>query len=171
MSCVVISSVANPSSKVNLLATTIAKSLSTHVLNIAERNLPLCDGYTCYKDKDVIRLQEQISAADSFILCSPVYCYDINAILKNFIELCGAQLKKKVVGIAVSAGGSKSYMAPMNLIQALMLDSRCYVVPRYVYAVGDDYDSEEKIFKPELTERLDALATAVTSLSNALKTS
>ncbi|MDC0036746.1 hypothetical protein OAJ27_00690 [bacterium] len=62
-------------------------------------------------------------------------------------------------------------MAPMNFIQSLMLDFRCYVVPRYVYAVGDDYDSEEKIFKPELTERLDALATAVTSLSNALKTS
>ncbi|MDC0036747.1 NAD(P)H-dependent oxidoreductase [bacterium] len=94
MSCVVISSVANPSSKVNLLATAIAQSLSTDVLNIANLNLPLCDGYACYKDDGVIRLQEQISAADSFIFCAPVYCYDINAVLKNFIELCGAQLKK-----------------------------------------------------------------------------
>jgi len=41
------------------------------------------------------------------------------------------------------AGGRSSYMAVMNLANSLMLDFRCLIVPRFVYATGDDFENDQ----------------------------
>ena len=165
MSILVISSAHNPDSKVNIIASEIAKFGTLEFLNIATLDLPLCDGYSCYQNPEVIKLQKQINSATGFILCSPVYCYDMNAIMKNFIELCGQQLTNKAIGIAVSAGGTRSYMAPMSMIQSLMLDFRCKVVPRYVYLTSEDFEPSTSILKNESQKRLEELASSVVNLT------
>ncbi len=64
----------------------------------------------------------------------PVYNYDVNAVAKNFIELMGEDaLGNKTVGFMLSAGGGGSYMAVMPFANSLMLDFRCWIVPRFLY--------------------------------------
>ena len=168
MTIQVVSFLHNPNSKLNLLANEIANVSSTSVLNIAELDLPLCDGFTCYKDPKVIALQEQLKNISSFIFCSPIYCYDVNAITKNFIELCGQQLSSKVIGIAVTAGGSKSYMAPLSFIQSLSLDFRCHIPPKYLYVESADYDDNLKQFKTDIQHRIQDLVNNVVEYSRLL---
>ena len=72
----------------------------------------------------------------------PVYNFDINAAAKNAIELAGRQLENKVAGFLCSAGGQKSYMSVMAVANSLMLDFRTVILPRFVYATGEDFEGD-----------------------------
>ena len=85
----------------------------------------------------------------------PVYNYDVNAVAKNYIEHMGKDaLEAKTVGFLLSAGGAGSYMAVMPFANSLMLDFRCWIVPRFLYV---SKDLEEGRLPAPLEERLDGL--------------
>lgn len=162
MSCIVFSTTTFKNSKVDSLAVEInsdlkSKNIDSSYLNVGELNLPICDGYTCYEDPNVISLQKRTQKADGFIFCSPVYNYDVNAICKNLIELCGQSFIDKPVGIAVVAGGEKSYMSPIGFINSLMLDFRCLIIPRFIYATGADYSENNVLSSDDIKKRISQL--------------
>ena len=104
---------------------------------------------------------ELTTAASHILFAVPVYNYDVNAVAKNYIELMGEDaLGGKTVGFLVSAGGQASYMSIMGFANSLMLDFRCWIVPRFLY-VARDFPGEE--LPAELDERLDGLLTALLS--------
>ena len=169
MSCIIFSSIHSTSSKVDQLALKIhdifsKKDIKSTHINIGQLDLPICDGYSCYSDPKVKTLQEEVSKASGFIFCSPVYCYDVNAICKNLMELCGQGFKNKPAGIAVVAGGSKSYMAPLSFINSLMLDFRSLIIPRFIYATGDDFNTNNQVCSADIEKRINQLADAYSKL-------
>jgi FMN reductase len=97
----------------------------------------------------------------------PIYNYNVAATSKNFLELTGKAWSQKVVGIMAAAGGDLSYLAVMPIMTSLMIDYRCIMVPRYVYATGaaftDDALTDEKIL-----ERMQTLADEFEHLSTKL---
>ena len=96
--------------------------------------LPICDGDNCYDNPNVDIMKGYIETSSSIILASPIYNYDLNAVAKNLIELTGNSWTDKLIGFISSAGGKGSYMSPMSFINSLMLDFRCIIIPRFVYA-------------------------------------
>jgi FMN reductase len=86
------------------------------------------------------------------LIATPVYNYNINAALKNLIELTGSAWTDKVVGFICSAGGKNSYMSVMSLANSLMLDFRSIIIPRFVYSDDDNEQLDSSIKK-----RLDQL--------------
>ena len=76
----------------------------------------------------------------------------------------------KVVGFLCAAGGRGSYMSVMSLANSLMLDFRCLIVPRFVYATGEDFNDDgtpnETIARrtDELCETSSALSVAAQQL-------
>ena len=52
-----------------------------------------------------------------------------------------------------------SYMSIMSLANSLMLDFRCVILPRFVYATGSDF-AGEKITNADVVRRLRQLAEA-----------
>jgi len=107
-------------------------------IDLAECSLPLCDGGPCYTDPKVKKLTAKIKGAKGIILATPVYNFNASASAKNLIELTADAWNNKVVGFISAAGGQSSYMAPMGLINSLMLDFRCLIVPRFVQAIRDE---------------------------------
>ena len=73
---------------------------------------------------------------DGIVVATPIYNYDASAAAKNLVELTGRAWQNKVVGFLCAAGGDGSYMSIMALANSLMLDFRCVIVPRFVYATG-----------------------------------
>ena len=171
MTCIVFSSIHSTTSKVDQLASQIQISLENasikakHI-NVGQLDLPICDGYNCYSDPKVLSLQEETKNATGFIFCSPVYNYDVNAVCKNLIELCGQSFKNKPVGIAVVAGGNKSYMAPISFINSLMLDFRSLIIPRFIYATGTDFDANNKVNSEDILNRINQLVKSYSKLSS-----
>ena len=135
-------------------------------LDLREHNLPLCNGSTVYGNPTVREVHRRIEAADAAIMVLPIYNYDGNAAAKNLIELTGRAWQHKTVGFVCSAGGRASYMSIMSLANSLMLDFRCVIVPRFVYA--DDSDFTGDGIDPVVVERLEGLARKTAQMAEAL---
>lgn len=152
-----------PGSHSRLLGQFLADELGGEHVDLREFPLPMCDGESAYGDPNVGKLSAKIAAARVVLLAVPIYNYDGNAAGKNLIELTGKAWEDKIVGFACAAGGESSYMSIMGLANDLMLDFRCVILPRFVYATGDDFDGVQ-ITSPEIKARLKQLADAARRL-------
>lgn len=172
MSLLVLSCSLNPESNSRLLARAAHEALlagghATTFLDLRDLSLPLCDGAAAYGHPAVAPARTAIQSARGILAATPVYNYDANAALKNLIELTGKAWENQVVGFACAAGGPNSYMAIMGLANSLMLDFRCTIVPRFVFATERDF-SGETITNADVAARTAELAREVTRMAAAL---
>jgi FMN reductase len=144
-----------------------AKLGATNTLvDLREFVLPLCDGESAYDHAHVATLSALIEAARVIIVATPIYNYDANAAAKNLIELTGSSWEDKTVGFLCAAGGGSSYMSIMGLANSLMLDFRCLIIPRFVYARGEDFTEKGKP-TADLSKRIAQLAETSMKIRNA----
>jgi NAD(P)H-dependent FMN reductase len=141
-------------------------SADAALIDLRETPLPMCDGGAAYQHESVAPLAAAISQADPILLAVPVYNYDANAAAKNLIELTGRAWTGKVVGFLCAAGGQGSYMSVMSIANSLMLDFRCLIVPRFVYATGDDFN-EDGSLNESIIRRTDELCDTASGLVQA----
>ncbi|HEV2839943.1 MAG TPA: NAD(P)H-dependent oxidoreductase [Chthoniobacterales bacterium] len=137
-------------------------------LDISELGLPLCDADKCYTQPAAQKLSATIEAADAILVATPVYNYDVSAAAKNMVELTGSAWEDKIVGFLCAAGGMNSYMSVMAFANSLMLDFRCTIIPRFVYATGNAFDGEALKDK-KVAERIEELAVEVVRFGQALR--
>jgi FMN reductase len=168
----VISSSLRSSSRSRILAEYLceyyeSQQVSCAFLDLRALNLPLCDGETAYGHPDVAKCAKLITEARVIIAATPVYNYDVCAALKNLVELTGDSWEDKVVGFLCAAGGASSYMSVMSLADSLMLDFRCLIIPRFVYATRNDF-SDAKVPTEEVKGRIARLAQASLAIKNAV---
>ena len=168
----VISASLHPESRSRLLARACHERLEAagrevQLLDLAETLLPMCDGANAYGDLACKRAMELVQAASAIFIAAPVYNYDVNAACKNVIELTGDAWENKIVGFLCAAGGNASYMSIMAVANSLMLDFRCVIVPRFVYATGGAF-REGVIADPEIARRTEELCEEVTRFAHAL---
>jgi FMN reductase len=58
-------------------------------------------------------------------------------------------------------------MSVMSLANSLMLDFRCYIIPKFVFATKNDFE-EKKIVNPEIKDRIEELGSELIRVSSAL---
>jgi FMN reductase len=113
----------------------------------------------------VVRVKEELRAATHVLMAIPVYNFAASAAAKNIVEYMGsAELEGKTVGFLCAAGGPRGYMGVLGLANTLMLDFRCWIVPRFVHAtrtdveagivVSDDIKERIRLLTTELFERV-----------------
>lgn len=165
----IVSTSLNPDSNSRLLAQEAVRILAaegadSQLLDLRDHPLPLCDGGAAYGHPNVARVRDLLAQAEAVIIATPIYNFDGNAALKNLIELTGRAWENKTVGFLCAAGGKASYMSIMALANSLMLDFRCLIVPRFVYATADDF-TEGKLTDGEQLKRVAQLARATVRLA------
>lgn len=169
----VISSSLHPNSRSRILAHACIKRLATSgeeykLFDLAQSPLPACDGATAYGDPNVQALGNLIEQADAILIASPVYNYDVNSAAKNAVELTGQVWTGKIVGMMLAAGGQGSYMSAMGLANSLMLDFRCIIVPRFIYATGDAFEGDA-LADEEMQHRVETLVDDTLFMATALR--
>ncbi len=169
----ILSSSLHPTSRSRILAREVevrleSRGCETSVFDLSQRTLPLCDGATAYGDEEVVALSKLIRDAESIFVASPVYNYDVNAAIKNAVELTGKAWTGKVVALMLAAGGQGSYMSAMGLANSLMLDFRCLIVPRFVYCTGENFAGDE-LADEDIAGRIDQLVIETLRIADALK--
>ena len=140
-----------------LVADYTALGASAELLDLREHPLPLCDGDAAYAHPALSGVGAKIRAARVVVLAVPIYNYDANAAAKNLVELTGKAWEDKIVGFLCAAGGDSSYMSVMSLANSLMLDFRCIILPRFVYATGEAF-SKDRVSDREIRQRIRQLA-------------
>jgi FMN reductase len=126
-------------------------------LDISRLDLPLCDADVCYNHPEAQKVSSAIEAADGIILATPVYNFDVSAAAKNLVELTGSVWEDKIVAVLCAAGGMSSYMSVMSFANSLMLDFRTIIIPRFVYATGDAFESD-KLIDRKVSKRIEQVA-------------
>ena len=105
----------------------------------------------------VVTLKAAMRRATHLIFAVPVYNFGPNAAAKNVVELAGGdELNGKTVGFLCAAGGQRGYMGILSLANSLMMDFRCWIVPRFVHATGADV-KEGEIINADIRERIGQL--------------
>lgn len=150
-------------------AATSLDSLGANVdfIDLQQVKLPLCDGDTAYSDPEVEKTRTRIEKAAGVLVAAPVYNFYMNAAVKNLVELTGSAWEGKVVGFLNAAGGYSSYMSVMSIANSLMLDFRCVIVPRFVYATGSAF-RDGAVSDKKLAGRIDELANDLVRFAKAL---
>jgi NAD(P)H-dependent FMN reductase len=142
-----------------------SEGIEPQMIDLRGLALPFCDGEDAYGHQSVLALSKTISAARVVMVATPIYNYDASAALKNLIELTGESWEDKVVGFLCAAGGAMSYMSIMSLANSLMLDFRCLIIPRIVYATSKHF-TDGQLNSSEVRERVLELAVASTRIRN-----
>ena len=172
MKILVLSSSLNPGSRSRILAKCAVPALEEAgaevvYIDLKDHPLPICDGADAYGHPNLPGLAAAVKNADAILAATPVYNYDVGANLKNLLELTGQNWKGKTVGFLLSAGGQGSYMAVMSFAASLMLDFRCLIIPRFVYATGDCFNGD-RIVNEDVAERVVGLAKETVRIAGAL---
>src|SRR5947208_16170568 len=109
-----------------------------------------------------------MKAADGVLVAAPIYNYDVAAAAKNMIELAGSAWENKIVGFLCAAGGMGSYMSVMAYANSLMLDFRCVIIPRFVFATSEGFDGDS-ITDKKVVRRIETLADELVRFTKALR--
>ncbi|MCH7720881.1 MAG: NAD(P)H-dependent oxidoreductase [Planctomycetes bacterium] len=162
----------SPTSRSALLARRLESAFgsdhgSVRLIDLRELPLPFCEANACYADPNVQMVTTAIAEAATVSVATPIYNYGVGGATRNLIALTGQAWTEKVVGFLCAAGGQGSYMAVMAVANSLMLDFRCLIVPRFVYASGASF-SEDRITDATIKERIDGLANDLRRIGSAL---
>tara|TARA_S200000501_G_scaffold265549_1_gene249252 strand:- start:69 stop:578 length:510 start_codon:yes stop_codon:yes gene_type:complete len=168
MSYLVISTSLREGSRSKVMAKALSDTISdVEFFDLQTNPLPMCDGDKCYDLPEVIDFREKVKNARGIIMAIPIYNYNVSSGAKNIIELGGKKLYDKVFGFICAAGGKSSYMSIMSFANSLMIDYRCFIIPKFVYALKRDFDGE-KITSSDIKERINELGKDLVRISNAL---
>lgn len=172
MKLLVISCSLSPASRSALMAERLGEAarelgIEAELVDLRQVTLPFCDGDATYGDANVQKLAATISQSDAVALAVPIYNYDVGGAARNLIAMTGSAWNNKVVGFVAAAGGQGSYMSVMPVANSLMLDFRCVIVPRYVYASRGSFENG-RLSDPAVEERLLRLARDLQRFSAAL---
>ena len=168
MSYLVISTSLREGSRSKIMAKALSDTISdVEFFDLQTNPLPMCDGDKCYDLPEVIDFREKVKNARGIIMAIPIYNYNVSSGAKNIIELGGKKLYDKVFGFICAAGGKSSYMSIMSFANSLMIDYRCFIIPKFVYALKSDFDGVE-ITSSDIKERISELGNDLIRISEAL---
>ena len=168
MSYLVISTSLREGSRSKIMAKTLSESVKdSEFFDLQDNPLPMCDGDKCYDLPEVIKFREKVKNAKGIIMAIPIYNFNVSSGAKNIIELGGKMLYGKVFGFICAAGGKSSYMSVMSFANSLMIDYRCFIIPKFVYALKTDFDGN-KVISPEIKDRINDLGKDLIRISEAL---
>ena len=141
-----------------------AKEVEAEFIDLTEVELPFCDGGAIYGDERVQAASKQLQSADRILVATPIYNFSINSALKNYLELTGRDAwSDKFVGFLCAAGGGMSYMSVMSFANSLMLDFRCIIIPRFVYAQSGSFEGGA-LKDEEVEKRIEGLCDLITKI-------
>ena len=178
MTILVISCSLHPQSRPFVLArqafeTLQARNVDTRFYDLRDTDLEFCGRPSAREHPAVAELRTAIQQATALLVAVPIYNFYVNAAAKNLVELTGRSWIYKLVGFMCAGGGQASYMSVMNIANSLMLDFRCLIVPRFVYATddafGNDRTEDMYIADEGILDRLQELTDTTVTLARAIE--
>lgn len=173
MKIAILSCSLNPDSKSRVMgrqAEVDLKALGadTDFIDLQTFELPFAGAEGSWDGPAVAELTSRLHSAEAILMAVPIYTYDVNAAAKNVVELCGGEFEGKVIGFVCASGGMGSYMSAMAFANSLMFDFRSWIVPRFVYAIGD-YVQGDKVVDSAIAGRIKELCVELLHAARGLK--
>jgi len=138
--------------------------IHVHYVDLKDVKMDLCDARPLeeYSD-DIQKVYKIIEESEAVVFGMPVYQYTMSGVLKNFIDIAGGAIAGKAVWVIVNSGGPNTYMASLDLFNALQLEYATTNIMPTPFTWSMDF-KEGKIVNDKVLEKLDELAHNIASL-------
>ncbi|MBS4174073.1 NAD(P)H-dependent oxidoreductase [Bacillus sp. FJAT-49736] len=147
------------------------QDITTELLDLKEYNVQFCDGrnpsdYT----GDTKKVIEMVTAADAFIIGTPIYQASMTGALKNLFDLVPVSaFSGKVIGFLANGGTYQHYLVIENQLKPIAGFFRSYVAPNYVYAHDEHFNQHYEIIDQNVLNRIDTLAKQVVTMQKSFE--
>lgn len=142
----------------------IEAGLDISYIDLKDVEMEFCDGRSTDDYNDSLQaVYRSLNESEAVIFGMPVYQYSMSGVLKNIIDICGAWLKGKPVGVIVNAGWPNCYMASRDLFDCLYYEYACTNIAPTPYAWSMDFKDWELVNEKVLS-KLDELVEKIISL-------
>ncbi len=129
----------------------------THILDLGDYDLPLADGRKTPYPEGVLRLREDVRAADGIIIGTPEYHAGMSGALKNALDLMGFdEFSGKMLGLIGVSGGTMGAINALNSLRAVGRALHAWVIPQQVTIPQGwkVFSKEGKLLDEQVQERL-----------------
>lgn len=149
----------------------IHPEIEVEYLDMMDYDVQFCDGrHPSTYSEDTRTVIEKVSAADFYIIGTPIFQGSIPGVLKNLFDLINpADFRNKVMGFVANGGTYQHYLVVENQLKPIAGFFRAFVAPSYVYANSEHFNQENEIVSKELLERISRLAEEVVLMQTSLK--
>ncbi len=138
-----------------------ARGVAVELISLRDLKLPFAGEAEGDRAADVAKIKAAFKRATHIVLAMPIYNGEVNAPARNLVNL-GCDFRDKTVSFLCAAGGDRCYLGVYPLANSLMLEFECWIVPRHVYATGNDF-AANAISNPDILKRIDAMLNALLS--------
>jgi FMN reductase/FAD reductase [NAD(P)H] len=145
--------------------------IEVELLDMKEYDVQFCDGRdpSTYSG-DTKKVIDIVSAADFYVIGTPIFNGSITGVLKNLFDLVPVSVfRNKVMGFIATGGTYQHYLVVENQLKPIAGYYRAFTVPGYVYAHNDHFNANNEIKDEEVLERISNLAKEVVFMQKALK--
>ncbi|AIM17042.1 MULTISPECIES: NADPH-dependent FMN reductase [Neobacillus] len=145
--------------------------IEVEYLDLMDYDIQFCDGrsLSAYSE-DTRTVIEKVSAADFYIIGTPIFQGSITGALKNLFDLIHPNdFRNKVMGFVANGGTYQHYLVIENQLKPIAGFFRAFVAPSYVYANNDHFNKQNEIVDSDLLDRISRLAEEVVHMQKALK--
>ncbi len=141
------------------LAGAAEKGATTKLIDLRDYTLPFCDGSGEEAEgyPDVLRLREEVAAAQGVILGTPDYHGSYSGVLKNALDLMGFnEFGGKVMGLVGVAGGALGTVNALNDLRKVGRSLHAWVIPQQaaIPQAWKHFDDAGELDDSDLEERL-----------------
>lgn len=146
--------------------------VEVELLDLKQYNVQFCDGrppsdYT----GDTKKVIDIISAADSYIIGTPIFQGSFTGALKNVIDLVPpSEFNHKVMGFIATGGNHQHYLVIENQLKPIAGYLNAYVAPSFVFAHNDHFNSQNEISDPKLLKQIKLFSQELVFMQNNLIT-
>jgi FAD reductase [NAD(P)H] len=144
--------------------------LETAILDLKKYDVEFCDGRNLADyNEDTRKVVEMVTAADCYIISTPIFQASLSGSLKNLFDLLPPNtFRGKVIGFVATGGTYQHFLVIENQLKPIAGYFRAYTAPDYVYAHRDHFNKNNEIIDPDVADRIVALAKQVVHMSKAL---
>ena len=139
-------------------------------IDMREYELPFYNGIDNVLHNDRVKeLFNIFNKVEKIIIATPVYNFDVNAVLKNFIDWLSViryknkLLHRQVVGIIGAMGSEKSFTSLLPSLTNFQFSLGFYLLPKIVMCVPMDFIEEGNKVNINLENRIKSLCDTMLS--------
>jgi NAD(P)H-dependent FMN reductase len=132
---------------------------NTQLIDLRDYRLTFCDGREDAKTYagDVMRLREEVGAAQGILLATPEYHGGYSGVLKNALDLMGFdEFEGKMLGLVGVSGGAMGAFSALNDLRNIGRALHAWVVPTQasVPKAWSVFDADGKLKDKDIEKRL-----------------
>jgi len=141
-----------------------ALGIHVHYVDLKDVKMDLCDARPLEEySEDMQKVYKIMEASEAVVFGMPVYQYTMSWVLKNFIDIAWWAIAGKPVWVIVNSGGPNTYMASLDLFNALQLEYATTNIMPTPFTWSMDFKDGE-IVNEKVMSKLDELAQKINSL-------